>query len=678
MHKYFTFVVSFAACLLLAVSACGPADGVDGDAGPRIDSSIPDLPDEDGDGIADVHEGRDQDVDTDGDGIPDYLDTDSDGDGIPDYREAGDNLSGTPPIDSDSDGVPDFRDTDSDNNGREDGVDGADDIDGDGIGNFADLDDDGDGLLDTLEIGPSPQSPLDSDGDGTPDFQDTDSDNDTILDAHELVADPDMDNLPAYVDTDSDGDCIPDSIEAGDADPATPPVDTDSDNRADFLDLDSDNDGLTDGAEDANCNGVVDPGETSPAKEDTDGDGVSDLVEVAAGTDPNNASDNPQANGDFVFVVPYTEPATPDKDDLDFSTDLRIVDIYLLIDRSGSMTSEITSVRDNISTVLSNVTCPPLGTGTPGDCIEDVWSGVGGIGYTGSGADAYRNYLDLQPNPAAMGPALNVSEPGGCCNEILSQALWSTASAMGASAVPTCGGSGSYGNRTTCPAGRLGYPCFRPNALPVILFSTDETFASGGTSNCPAISVAETAVNAIGAKVIGIQGNGGGTTLTNELKGIATNTGTVDATTTPPTPLVFNGADAAQTGAIEQAIKRLANGIPLDISATPVDDASDAVDAVADFVDHLETLQLGTPACANGLTEQDSNGDTFPDLYIDVLPGTPVCWTLVPKMNTTVMATDQPQLFKATIEVRGDGATLLDTRDVFFLVPPDIPDIPID
>jgi len=661
---------------LVGLGACGPS----GDDHPASGDGgvIPDLPDEDGDGIADQDEGRSADVDTDDDGTPDYLDDDSDGDGIPDYREAGDNLTGTPPIDSDSDGIPDFRDTDSDDNGRDDGVDGTEDFDGDGIGNFADLDDDDDSLLDTFEINGVPQNPPDTDNDGSPDFQDIDSDSDLILDFHERASDPDDDGKPAYVDLDSDGDCVPDSLEAGDADLDTMPVDTDLDSRPDFLDLDSDNDGLTDGAEDPNCNGIQDGGESSATNPDSDGDGVTDLIEVAAGTDPNDNTDNPQANGDFVFIVPYEDTPDPEQDDLDFSTNLKIVDVYMLIDRSGSMTAEIAAVRDNIQQVLSRLTCPPLGTGDPADCISDLWSGAGGIGY--SGGDPYRNYLDLQPNPALTGPALNISEPGGCCAEPQTLALFSTCSGQG-TAASGCSGVSSYGDRGTCagsPAGAtgIGYPCFRDNALPVILFSTDEALSGSDTFHCPTAAVAINAANAIGAKIVGIQGDGGGSTLTSEMQNLATQTGAVDALN-GNAPLVFDGANSNADDAIENAIRTLANGIPLDISASPVDDPGDAVDAVTEFVDHLETLQLGTALCANGLTDTDTNSDGFPDEYVGVLPGTPVCWRLVPKHNTTVPPTTEPQLFRATIEVYGDNTTLLDTRDVFFLVPPEIIEPPI-
>jgi hypothetical protein len=48
-----------------------------------------------------------------------------------------------------------------------------------------------------------------------------------------------------------------------------------------------------------------------------------------------------------------------------------------------------------------------------------------------------------------------------------------------------------------------------------------------------------------------------------------------------------------------------------------------------------------------------------------------VCFDVIPRMNTTVMPTDMPQVFRAIIEVVGDGVTVLDEREVFFLVPPD-------
>ena len=670
------FVLVVAVLSLLGALGCSDTgrrrtgDASTGDGAP------PPAADEDGDGISDTDEGRASNRDTDGDGTPDYLDDDSDGDGIFDSIEAGDADTATPPEDADMDGMPNYVDDDSDGNGIPDAVEGIADADGDGREDFRDLDDDEDRVDDVTEIG-DPAAPADFDGDGLPDFRQPDSDNDTILDGDERprtgdAVDTDMDGTPDWQDDDSDGDGWLDSEEAGDMDIRTPPVDTDMDGTPDFRDVDSDADGLSDADERV--------AGTSPTSSDTDGDGVSDLIEVGAGTDPGDPTDNPRARGDFVFEVPYMEPPMPTSDDLAFSTELRKVDIYIMVDRSGSMTSEITSVRNNIQTVLDNLTCPSAGgSGDPADCIEDLWAGIASIGYAGSPSTAYTHHLDVQPDPSIVGPALATSEPSGCCDETMNLAVWGAATGMASSAAPTAGCTDSA-LTTAFPAkdcsaspaamaglGGTGYPCFRDGALPVIMLATDEP--PSVTHNCPTIPETITAMNAISAKMIGILGSGTSSSVRTDLESLASGTGAVD---TSGSPLVFPGADSTAAMAIENAVRTLANAVRVDISAVPVDDPSDSVDAVAAFVDHLETLQLGTAECTDMLMEADSDGDGFPDLYQQVLFGTPVCWRIFAKQNDTVMPTTDPQVFTATIQVYGDGVTLLDERDVFFLVPPEI------
>src|SRR5690606_13452438 len=295
--------------------------------------------------------------------------------------------------------------------------------------NFQDVDDDGDQIYDIHEIGPNPLQPIDTDNDGTPDFRDLDSDDDTIPDAIETNQDYDMDGDGNYVDLDSDDDCIPDQIEAR----GNPPVDTDGDHRPDFIDRDSDDDGVPDATEDANCNGVQDGNESSATNSDSDGDGVSDLIEVAAGTDPNNAADNPQANGDFVFVEPYMKPQSPTEDDLDFSTKLQAVDMYVILDRSGSMSNEITTVKNNLATAVSRLTCPPLGTGNPATCIPDLRAGAGTVGYQDSGAAAFQNWVDVRQAPSFA--SLPTSEPSSNgFNEPLAFATYAAITGQGGAA----------------------------------------------------------------------------------------------------------------------------------------------------------------------------------------------------------------------------------------------------
>lgn len=202
-----------------------------------IDSGL----DQDGDGDIDINDGINF-QDTDGDGIPDYLDRDADGDTILDIheantylRDANNNLA----IDPDE-----YNDLDTNNS-----FDGGDNS----------------GALHNDEL-------PDTDDDGLPDYRDIDSDNDKIYDAAEAgdtnlntpPIDTDGDDIPNYRDTDSDGDGIFDSVESGDDDLDTPPQDSDDDGLPDFIDTDSDNDGVSDSEE-------VDTGSDPTDPQDSEG-----------------------------------------------------------------------------------------------------------------------------------------------------------------------------------------------------------------------------------------------------------------------------------------------------------------------------------------------------------------------------------------------------------------------
>ncbi|MFT6731303.1 MAG: gliding motility-associated-like protein, partial [Glaciecola sp.] len=117
--------------------------------------------------------------DSDGDGVFDQLDIDSDNDGILDTIEAQTIVSprlnadtnkdgldnsfepGLAPVDTDGDGIADYLDLDSDNDGIRDSVETGIDTDSDGIRNYRDLDSDNDLCNDVIESGFT-----DPDGDG--------------------------------------------------------------------------------------------------------------------------------------------------------------------------------------------------------------------------------------------------------------------------------------------------------------------------------------------------------------------------------------------------------------------------------------------------------------------------------------------------------------------------------
>ena len=673
-------IVVVCAALTLALG-CGPSSSSTGNNNSVDNSNNNNTPDyecegdEDQDSICDEFEGKDEQTDTDGDGTPDYLDLDSDNDGISDTIEWGGVYPGQYPVDSDSDTIPDFRDEDSDGNTLPDAVDGVADIDGDGIGAYADLDDDGDGIPDTVEMGSMPQSPPDTDGDGTPDYQDTDSDGDNIADMHDTALDSDGDGVPNYLDLDSDNDGLLDIDEAGDTDPNTPPIDTDGDGHPNFRDSDSDNDGLSDGDEVA--------AGTDPLNPDSDGDGVSDLIEVGAGTDPNNPADNPQANGDFVFVVPYNDVADPPLDTLAFATDLSRADLYFLVDVSGSMAPVTANIKTNMETTIAQAVAQ----------IPDLQVGIGSFLYAECGNyKVYDHRLDIQADPVVAAntfPAYSSSyESGCCCAEAPRSAMYCAATGYGTSEASQNGvtvppGIPNEANSThapgVCATGHTGYPCFRPGALPIIAVVTDEGFDQY-TNTTQAQTIA--ALAAIGAKTIGIYGVGSwGFDGRDAMLSFMAAQGSVDANNNP---LVYDGSGANASQSIINAITALSQ-VPMDINsiASDNDDGTDAfgqtdtIDAVNEFVDYLEVNMSGG-ACTSGWQVVDGDGEGHADTFMQVTPGNDVCWDIHVKDNISVPATEFPQVFTATIDVWGDGVTQVDDRTVYFLVPPVIegPGIP--
>jgi hypothetical protein len=655
---------------VLGIGVLALACGTDPGAG---DGSISQPGDADGDTISDDDELRGHDHDTDGDGTPDYLDDDSDGDGLPDAFEAGDAIVSTPPVDSDGDGTPDFRDLDADDNGILDEREGMGDTDGDGVPDHADDDDDDDLVRDRDELMGRTDFPRDLDSDGIPDFRDPDSDGDTILDGHEWNRDTDEDGTPDVADLDSDGDGLADALEAGDGSIRTPPVDTDGDLIPDVRDLDSDNDGLSDASERA--------AGTDPRNEDSDDDGVSDLIEVGAGTDALDPNDNPRVRGDFVFLVPYDAPPSPSRDTIAFRTNVQLADVYFLFDLTASMGDEIMTMRNATVQILDELTCEDFGTpcaniadcashddavcGPNGTCIEDpeltfciasLWTGVGT--YEGV-PDSYRNLLSLQGTPSITRDRIPSRADSDTSLEALFQSV-------------ACAVEPARCEALGCTVGGIGCPSFRSDAVRMLITITDE---ENQCETCTS-NTAGDAANALRTQGVTFAGINAGTHVptTIDLTAIAEQSASFDSR---GNPLVFSAGDAgtpagaeALVRAVTSAVNELVRSRPLRISVDPSDEPGDAGDALQ-FIERLE-VNVTRSGCLLVRETSDINPrDGYDDTFDAVLPGNRVCWDVVARRNSFVEPTEEPQLFRARLTVRGDGSPI-DQRVVYFLVPPRI------
>jgi gliding motility-associated-like protein len=212
------------------------------------------------------------------------VDLDSDDDGIPDSFEDlnldSDSNPATDPTDTDGDGIPDYLDIDSDDDGIPDNVEAQSSS---GYIPPSGIDMNGNGLDDAYEVGFLGLFPVDTDGDNLPDYLDEDSDNDGVPDRIE-GHDHNRDGIPeaSLIGSDKDNDGLDDGYEGAVVidvdvndeidDPVNDLPDTDGDGESDYRDTDDDDDGKTTRDEDANKDGDY-------TNDDVDGNGIPDYLE---------------------------------------------------------------------------------------------------------------------------------------------------------------------------------------------------------------------------------------------------------------------------------------------------------------------------------------------------------------------------------------------------------------
>jgi hypothetical protein len=214
---------------------------------------------------------------------------------------------------------------------------------------------------------------------------------------------------------------------------------------------------------------------------DSDADGVPDPADDCDGVGWRLPCDGDASNDGIFETLSYdASGATTIEAGIDVPGFVEVADVYILVDTSQSMGPEIAQIITDLTsgTFVDTAQCPEgAGTGLVGGlkCIvPDLWIGLGGFeeyplwphAY-GLEQAPYHHYLDLTDNLQHINDALwslttrvNKDNP-----DAISQAIYATLTGKGLGPwVP---------NRGSCPEGHWGYPCFRPNSLPILLLITD-------------------------------------------------------------------------------------------------------------------------------------------------------------------------------------------------------------
>jgi hypothetical protein len=190
-------------------------------------------------------------------------------------------------------------------------------------------------------------------------------------------------------------------------------------------------------------------------------------------------------------------PAISDR--LPITYAVRSADVYFLMDTTGSMGGELTRLRTDLTTGTFIAGCPGGIIGAIQCTIPNAQFGVGyyddypycpdGRCYGWNGAAdsptlaspdyVFRHLQDISGTISASQTAINTLaiHNGADGPEGQIPAIYSVASGLGL---------GSYSaTRTGCAAGLWGYPCFRTNAIPIIIQITDAPFHNGPGTPTP-------------------------------------------------------------------------------------------------------------------------------------------------------------------------------------------------
>ena len=437
---------------------------------------------------------------------------------------------------------------------------------------------------------------------------------------------------------------------------------------------------------------------------------------------------------DFFFILPYQDPAGPVTKPLAFSTSVPALDVFFLMDTTGSMAGEIVNLQNALTTsvipgIQAAVTNSQFGVGSLQDFPIQPYGVASSANDCGVGLDQPDQPLRVLQGitgttsqvQAGVSALSTGGAPIGCGDDWPEGGIEAIYQAATGEGLTTPAPTNIPANHTG--VGGVG---FRQGTMPVIVAITDaashakdepgqcsltndvKAYAGDVANVAHTRAQAKAAVAGICGRVVGIaaiQGNPFTPDCTPEeyLSDLATSSGARvppvawDVGTRPAgcgagqcctaqngggrapdadglCPVVFDVAtDGTGVGA------NIVTGIQMLTRFATFDVTSDRAGVLTD----IDGVALPTPhTTADFLTTIIPTGAVVPvpppvlptptfdaTAFHTVTPGTVVSFA-VNAFNDFVPATNQAQIFRATIRVLAGGCTPLDQRDVLVLVPP--------
>ncbi|AKF10687.1 hypothetical protein [Sandaracinus amylolyticus] len=513
----------------------------------------------------------------------------------------------------------------------------------------------------------------------------TDTDGDGIADAREgSTSDTDGDGTSNHLDDDSDGDGILDSEETTSGNVCAP-TDSDLDGIPNAFDTDSDNDGLTDREERMAGSDATRP--------DSDGDGIDDLTETAAGSSPTDGSSVPP-EGTLYVTVPYHPPTGPagehPRREFEFQTRLRSADIVFLVDTTGSMSGTVSSVQSELQSRIIPGIVTALGadgdaryalashgdfgpgTGPDDDGALTIWHNLSRDAASVQGATS-RLATDFGGDePESQVPAMYALLNGEAGASYQSESPYATSGPAHPDAPKTptrvvntlvdCPGVGPDDPRP------YGWGCFIEGRVPIIVLMSDATMHNGsGSRQDYSVSPAPPTYDQLvaemqrrGAIFVGVSVGGQRGTAEYRALAMATNSLRGDGS-----PLVFEGEQSETSNLVVQGLTEIIGESRQDITTDTVPDAAETrLPAGFDTTDFIKAIRpvRGIPEMPAGYDRRDET------TFYNVAPDTRVVFE-ADFYNDFQPGGATAQVFRATIRTLGRARSVVDSREVFMVVP---------